>query len=339
MTCPCCQLHVHSSYSFKDGLSPVDDLVARAAELGQPGIALTDHGVLYGAPALFGACKKHGIKGVIGMEAYEAVPHEFDMERDGEIFKVKWADLEPGQFRYHHLTLWVMNEVGWRNLVALHNLSFSPEMLATQRGKPLIDRASLERHSEGLMVGLGCIASKTSAALANLGDEVAYQTAQWYAEVFEDRAYMEVMGNLPEQIALMRAQRKLAKRLGIPAVATNDVHYERQSDGVKNGPHHVLVQSRRFKKADTEESTDRADDGFGQWYGSDGFYLKDGDEMLATGFQRDEVERTVEILERVEFDFSQLPEPKPPRPLIPDDPAFEAWLSMRTEAELAEMTT
>lgn len=326
----CCQLHVHSTNSFKDGLTPVGELVARAAELEMPGMGLTDHGVLFGAPQLFAACAKQGIKGVIGMEAYEAVPHTFDMERDGEIFKVKWADLGERD-RYYHLTIWVLNLTGWVNLCALHSLSWSSAYNPTQRGKPLVDRASLEQHSEGLMIGLGCMASRTSQILSRSGEDEAYKHAKWYADTFPGRVVMEVMGNLPEQQAIMRSQRRIAQKLGVPVLATNDVHYKLQSEGVKDGPHHILVQARAFKKAETEQSADRSDDGFGQWYGSDGFYLKNGTEMLATGFLPTEVEQSIAILDQVDFEFDKLPKPDPPIAAVPepgDDPAFDAWAAL-----------
>lgn len=330
---PCAQLHVHSTKSFKDGLTPVSDLVEGAAARGMPGMGLTDHGVLFGAPDLFKACAKAGIKGVIGMEAYEAVPHQFDMERDGGVFKIKWADLN-GQDRYYHLTMWVLNEIGWRNLCAIHSKSWTRAYNPTVRGKPLVDRATLEEHSEGLMVGLGCMASRTSQSLIRGGEEQAYEAAKWYKDVFEDRLVMEIMGNLPEQQAMIRGQRRVATRLGAPVLAVNDVHYLDREDGVEDGPHHIVVQARAFKKADQEQSGDKSDDGFGQWYGSDGFWLKDGAAMMATGgFQVDEVVRSVEILDRVDFDFAALKKPDPPIAVVPapgEDPTFDAWLKTIT---------
>lgn len=326
----CCQLHLHSAHSFKDGLAPVADLVARAAELEQPGIGLTDHGVLFGAAQFFKACDKHAIQGVIGMEIYEAVPHTFDPDPKGPhmaVFKNKWQEGVP---RYFHLTLWAQNEVGWRNLCAIHTLSFTEAY--KPKNQPLVDRATLEAHSEGLIVGLGCMASRTNVALAQGGD--GYEEAKWYADVFGDRLYAEVMSNLPEQTELLRPQRKLAQRLGCPTLATNDVHYVAQADGVEGGPHHTLVQARRWKKKEgAEESGDRSDAGFGQWYGSDEFYLKSEAEMLATsGLLPDEVHRSIEVLDRVDFDFLELPKPAAPQAPVPaegEDPAFDSWLSVR----------
>lgn len=232
---------------------------------------------MFGAPALFSACKKHGIKGVIGMEIYEAEPHEFQMDRDGEVFKITWAELEAqGKNRYFHLTLWALNEIGWKNLCALHRISWSQDYCPVSRSgkadKPLVDRATLAKHSEGIAVGLGCIASKTNQALIkHQNDDVAYETAKWYVDTFPGRVVMEIMANVPDQQMLIRRQRKLAGRLGIPVMVSNDVHYCLQSDGIENGPHHALVKSRAFKKADDganeDKSSDKSDDTFGAWYG------------------------------------------------------------------------
>lgn len=322
-----CHCHTHSRYSFRDGLAHVEDLVAKAAWLGQPGIGLTDHGVLYGTPDLMKACGEFGIKALTGTEAYEAVPHAFDMERDGEVFKVKWSDLGD-RHRYFHVTLWVVSLAGWRNLVWLHTNSYTTAFHPSQRGKPLIDRASLEAHSEGLAMGLGCIASRSNQALMRGDEDAAYEAARWNAEVFEGRCWMELMGNTPEQVALQRGQRRLAARLGIPVVATNDVHYLDRKDGAEHGSHHTLVKSRRFKKADTEQSGDMSDDGFGSWYGSDGFFLKSAQEMLETGFTPADLEQSVALLDRVDFDFDALPKPSPPTPDVPEHgaaPEFDIW--------------
>lgn len=323
------QLHVHSRNSFRDGLAHVPDLVCKACLMGQPAMGLTDHGVLYGMPDLFKAAHDYGIRAVGGMEAYEAaVPWDFDMERDGGVFAVKWADLGDAH-RYHHITLWALDLTGWKNLVWLHTHSFSTAMHPSQRGKPLIDRRSLSEHSEGLMLGLGCIASKTNQALIRDGEDAAYEQASFYAELLGDRCVMELMANTADQIALLRGQRRVARRLGIECVAVNDVHYLDRRHGVENGPHHTLVKSRLHKKAGTEQSADKSDDGFGQWYGSDGFYLKSAAEMLQTGFEPRDLTNTVDlVVARAAFDFDALPAPSPPIPQVPllgDLPEFDRY--------------
>lgn len=340
----CVQLHSHSSYSFKDGLAPPGDLVKRAAELGQPGIGLTDHGVLFGAPALFKACNEHKIHGIIGMEIYEAIPHEIDEEleraaRSGQedvagVENSEWARFkskyDPAHPRYHHLTMWAMDQEGWENLCYLHTLSFTSSH--KPKNQPLIDRASLETHSEGLIVGLGCPASRTNWTLQNQGYEAAIEAAEWYFEVFGDRVYVEVMGNLPDQQAALRPQRKLAKHFGRPTVAVNDVHYVVRADGVENGPHHTLVQARKYKSTATadESSTDKSDDSYGAWYGSDEFFLKSRQEMVQTGLLVPEVDQTLEILDRTQFDFMQMIKPGKPHALVPEpgqDPGFDTYLA------------
>ncbi|HEY6892499.1 MAG TPA: PHP domain-containing protein [Solirubrobacter sp.] len=324
-----CHPHVHSRNSMRDGLAHIEDLIAKAALLGQPGMALTDHGVLFGMPDLFKAAKAWGIRAIGGMEAYEAaVPWDFDMERDGAVFNVKWADLGD-RHRYHHITLWALDLTGWKNLVWLHTNSYRTENHPTQRGKPLVSRKDLAEHSEGLMIGLGCIASKTNQALIRDGEDAAYEQARFYVDAVGDRCVMELMANTADQVALLRGQRRVARRLGIECIGSNDVHYLDRKHGVENGAHHTLVKSRRFKKADTEESGDKSDDGFGSWYGSDGFYLKSAAQMMATGFEARDLTNTVDLLlSRVSFDFDALPAPSPPTPQVPllgDLPEFDAY--------------
>lgn len=263
------------------------------------------------------------------MEAYEAVPHEWDAERDKAILTRQW---DGGQSRYFHLTIWVADLTGWRNLCQLHSQSFTKNF--RPKNQPLLDRASLERHSDGLMIGLGCMASRVNRALATDGLDDAYKAAKWYTEVFEDRVYCEVMANLPEQQALLRDQRKLAKKLGRPTVATNDVHYLERSDGAEGGTHHILVQARAHRKKDVEKTDDKSEAGYGKWYGTDEFYLKSAQQMKETsGLQEDEVERTGEVMARCEFDFSGLTHPAPPVAPVPEpgeDKAFDKWLKMAT---------
>lgn len=325
-----CHCHCHSSRSFFDGLTPIEDLVARAAALGQPGIALTDHGNVFNAVQFFTACEKHGIKGIIGMEAYEAVPHQWDRERDKAILARKF-DEDP---RYHHLTLWVRDLQGWENLCALHTNSYTWNF--KPKNQPLIDRAQLEAHHEGLMVGLGCLASKTNMALTR--GEDAYEAAKFYVETFgADNVYCEVMGNLGDQQRLIRPQRALAQRLGVKVVGTNDVHYERQEQGRENGPHHILVQARahRSKKAEDEDkSSDKSDATYGQWYGTDEFFLKSTDQMLGTGgIEAADLATSIEILDRVEFDFEATKHPQPPTAPVPafgEDMEFDLFIAANT---------
>lgn len=325
----CCQLHVHDSRSFMDGLNSTESLVARAAELGQPGIGLANHGHLYSAPAFFLACQKEGIKGIIGMEAYETLPHTWDPDPMGPhhaLFKGKW---ESGKHRYFHITLWCINATGWRNLCAIHTQSFTQGF--KPKNQPLVDRATLERHNEGIIVGLGCPQSRTNRALERGFDE-AVEAAKWYFEVFEDRAVVEVMSALPEQVRMLSDQRKLAKHFGSKVVGTNDVHYVWQEDGKLKAAHHMLVMARKFKSTETAaaDTNDQSEESFGSWYGSDQFYMKTRDEMIQAGIFASEVDTSVEILNRADFDFLGQIAPKPPTAHVPApgiDPEFDLYVA------------
>ncbi len=136
----CAHLHVHSEYSLLDGACKIDKLAARAADFGQPALGLTDHGVMNGAVELQKACKKHGIKPIVGLEAYFVDDRKF---RDGKVER-------------NHLTLLAQNAEGYRNLVKLSSAGF---LEGLNRGKPTVDLGQLKQYSEGIIALTGCLAS------------------------------------------------------------------------------------------------------------------------------------------------------------------------------------
>ena len=136
-------LHVHSEYSLLDGACKVDALAARAAEYGQPALGLTDHGVMNGAVELFKACRKQGIKPLLGLEAYFVDDRRF----------------RKGRIERNHLTLIAETGEGFRNLVKLSSSGF---LEGLHRGKPGVDLECLERHAEGVIAFSGCLASRAS---------------------------------------------------------------------------------------------------------------------------------------------------------------------------------
>src|SRR3954463_1376257 len=140
-TSPAVHLHVHSEYSLLDGACGIDALAARAAELGQPALGLTDHGVMNGALEFYKACKKHGIKPILGFEAYLV-----DDVKD-----------ETPKVERNHLTLLAQNDEGFRNLVKLSSAGF---LQGLKRGKPNVDPGLLSQHSEGVIALSGCLASR-----------------------------------------------------------------------------------------------------------------------------------------------------------------------------------
>src|SRR5205823_8750046 len=152
----CAHLHVHSEYSLLDGACKIDELAAQAAAFGQPALALTDHGVMNGAVDLYKACRRHGIKPIIGSEIYFVDDHAAAgaARRDGGAALPKRAG---GRGERNHLTLLAADDAGYRNLVKLSSAGFLDGL---QRGKPTVDLAQLERYSQGVIALTGCLASR-----------------------------------------------------------------------------------------------------------------------------------------------------------------------------------
>src|ERR1700761_9146181 len=142
MTPACAHLHVHSEYSLLDGACKIDALAARAAEFGQPALGLTDHGVMNGSVELYTACRKHGVKPIIGCEAYIVDDHSVRA---------------PGRLERFHLTLLAATPTGYRNLVKLSSAGF---LEGLQRGKPSVDLELISAHAEGVIALTGCLQSR-----------------------------------------------------------------------------------------------------------------------------------------------------------------------------------
>src|SRR5690242_2490073 len=209
MSSACAHLHVHSEYSLLDGACKIDQLAERAAAFGQPALALTDHGVMNGAVELYTACRKHGIKPIIGCEVYLVGDHS----RRG-----------PGRLEQFHLTLLAANPVGYRNLVKLSSAGF---LEGFQRGKPTVDMEQLAAHSEGVIGLSGCLQSRLCQHLlaGRLPDARAH--AQQLLETLgPDDVYFEVQHNgLAAQDRVNEGVVRIAGELGRPLVGTGDVHY------------------------------------------------------------------------------------------------------------------
>lgn len=208
-------LHNHSEYSLLDGYGHVTDMVQRAAELGQPAMALTDHGNLYAAIDFHKAAEDRGIKPIIGMEGYIAFGSRFDRSpQEGAR-----GGSQP------HLTMLSETNDGYRNLMELSTRAF----IEGYYYRPRIDRELLAAHSDGIIILSGCLSGELARAIQrNEGDlATAKQTASWYKEVFGDRYYLELMHHehVPGQETVNRAVLELSEQLDIPTVVTNDCHY------------------------------------------------------------------------------------------------------------------
>lgn len=269
-------LHVHSEYSMLDGASRLTDLVAAAASDGQPAVAITDHGVLYGIVDFWRLAEEAGIKPIIGMEAYVADGSRFEKERGEE-----WN-------RYSHLTLLVRNEVGYKNLVALSSRAF----LEGYWYKPRIDDELLAEHSEGLVALSGCLSGRIPRLLMQGRDEEAQEYAANLADMLgRGNFYIELMDHgLRDQKKVNKELVGLARRLGLPLVATNDSHYTHKQDSVL---HDVLLCIQTGSSLEDE----------GRYkFDSDQFYFKSAAEMRSLFSELPEAcDATLEIAESVEF--------------------------------------
>ena len=211
-------LHNHSDYSLLDGASQLPLMVERAQELGMPAIALTDHGVMYGAIELLKLCKGTDLKPIIGNEMYVI---------NGSI-----DDPQQKKEKRYHLVVLAKNATGYRNLVKLTSISH----LRGMRGRGIFSRACIDKqllkeHSEGLIISTACLGGEIAQAILRGRPEVARDVARWYQEVFGDDYYLEIQdhGSPEDRIVNVEIVR-IARELGIQLVATNDAHYLSKQD-------------------------------------------------------------------------------------------------------------
>ena len=269
-------LHVHSEYSLLDGENRIKDLPVRAKELGMKAIALTDHGVMFGAVNFFKECKKNDIKPIIGCEVYVAPRSRFSKESN--------LDSE-----YSHLILLVKNKTGYQNLIKLVSLSFTEGFYY----KPRIDLEILEKYSEGLICLSACLAGSINQAILRDDIEKAKEIALWHKRVFKDDYYLEVQNNgLRKQVLVNQKLVELSKELDIPLVATNDAHYLKKEDSYN---HEVLLCIQTGKKMNDEDR---------MRFETEEFYIKSPEEM-ANYFSNipEAIENTVKIAEKCNFEF------------------------------------
>ncbi len=210
-------LHVHTEFSMLDGLGKISPLVAKAKELNQKSLAITDHGGMYGVVHFYNQCLANNIKPLIGVEAYLAKNSRFD----------KQVKMGSDQF---HLTLLAENFTGYQNLMRL----VSAANLEGFSYKPRIDFELLKEHSQGIIVLSGCMSSIFNQYLLQGEIAAAEKEVNKYLEVFGDRFYIELQAHpkIKDQKKLTKLQVELARKFNIELVATNDVHYIEQDEAV-----------------------------------------------------------------------------------------------------------
>jgi DNA polymerase-3 subunit alpha len=280
-TLPFAHLHCHSHYSLLDGAGTIPGLLQRAKELGMSHLALTDHGNLHGAVSFYKTAGEVGVRPILGLEAYIAPGNRFQKEAAGGVKEASY-----------HLTLLAQNRTGFQNLLKLSSAAF----LEGFYFRPRIDKELLAAHHEGLLCLSGCMSSELSRLLflgTEAGRQKARETAAWFHQLFGDRYFIEIQANgLEPQRVVLEAAVDLARQMGLPLVATSDVHYVLREDAEAQDIL-LCVNTGKFR---TDTKRMRMD--------SSEFYLRSPQEMYAAfPGQEEAVRRSQEIAEGVEIEL------------------------------------
>lgn len=272
-------LHVHSHYSLLDGLPKIPELIDRAVELKMPAIALTDHGVMYGAVELYQTAKEKGIKPIIGVEAYVARHRHTD--------KRPKVDERP-----HHLTLLAATTEGYRNLVRLTTIAH----LHGYYYKPRIDEDLLRQYHAGVIALSGCLNGKIASLIRAHELDQARETIKEYHHIFgEGNFYLELQHHpsIPDQAMVNTQLIELSKELGVPLVATNDSHYARPEDAEAQDLL-LCIQTKRLQ-ADTNRMS----------YMGEDYSIRTTEEMeQAFADVPEAISNTVKIAEKCTFEMT-----------------------------------
>jgi DNA polymerase III subunit alpha len=276
-------LHNHSHYSLLDAACTIDDLVEAAAEAQMPAVALTDHGVMFGAVEFYKKAKSRGIKPIIGNEMYVVTR--------GSRFDKAVSDTHPDGKRhgYNHLVLLAKNEIGYHNLIKLTTLGHTEGFYY----KPRIDFDLLRAHHEGIIALTACAGGVVAAYLANGDYQTAKKVASELKDIFADDVYLEIQDHGLDREAVVReGMALLSRELGIKRICTNDCHYIDRRHAVA---HNVFLHI-----ADVRE----AEDVFRLRYGTDQVYFKSEREMLNLFRDApDAIECTMEVMEKCNLDL------------------------------------
>ncbi|CAN2238454.1 DnaE DNA polymerase III, alpha subunit [actinobacterium SCGC AAA044-D11] len=312
-------LHVHTEYSMLDGAARVDELVTEVANQGMPAIAITDHGNVFGAYEFNKKALKAGVKPIIGIEAYVAPESRFEKKR------VKWADGGEddvsGGGAYTHMTLLAENNDGLSNLFKLSSLA----SLEGYYYKPRMDRELLSKYAKGIIATTGCPGGEVQTRLRMGAYKEAKQAASELRDIFgPENFYLEIMDHgIDIENRVKTELLKLGKELGLPLLATNDLHYTRHEDAasheallcVQSGA--TLADPKRFKFENSE------------------FYLKSAKEMRALFSEIPEsCDNTLLIAERCNITMREN-ENLLPRYSVPKGETEDTWLRKESNIGLA----
>ena len=306
---PFVHLHSHTEYSLFDGISRIGELVSHVKEMGQTALAITDHGVMYGAVYLYKECIKQGIKPIIGCEIYVTRGSRFDKSGNG---KEKLA----------HLILLAENNEGYQNLIKICSKAWTEGYYH----RPRADHELLEKYHEGLIVTSACVGGEVPQAILNGDMDEARKVIEFYINTFgKDNYFLEIQNHgLPEEAAVRPVLASLAKEYGLGLVATNDFHYTKKED----------ARSQEIKLCISTGKT--LDDPYHFHFANDEFYCKSGDEMRTIlGNFPGAIENTRVIADRcnVELTFG---EHKLPSFDVPEGETAASYLRKLCEKALPE---
>lgn len=274
-------LHVHTEYSLLDGACRISELVSAVKNAGQKAVAITDHGVMYGAVDFWRECKKQGVKPIIGCEVYVAPRSRFD----------KTPELDRD---YYHLVLLCKNQVGYNNLIKLVSLGFTDGFYV----KPRIDREILEKYHEGLICLSACLAGEIPRKLSSSDYSGALSTALYYKKLFgEGNFYIELQNHgIKEQQKLLPQLIKIGKDAQVPLIFTNDCHYIKKDDAKTHGILLCIQTNHTVNDQDKME------------FETTEFYLKSEEEMRKLLPEHPEAFDNTEIIAEkcnLEFEFGK----------------------------------
>lgn len=290
-------LHVHTEYSLLDGSNKIKEYVKRVKELGMDSAAITDHGVMYGVIDFYRACKEEGIKPILGCEVYVAPNSRFDREVTG------------GDDRYYHLVLLAENDKGYENLMKIVSRGHTEGYYY----RPRVDMEVLREFHEGIIALSACLAGEVSRNIVKGLIEEAEKAALKYEECFgKGNYFLELQDHgIPAQSTVNAALINMSKKLDIPLVCTNDVHYT-YADDVE--PHDILLCIQTGKKLSDENR---------MRYEGGQYYVKSEEEMKGLfPYAWEAVENTQRIADRcqveIEFGVTKLPKYEVPE-------GFDSW--------------
>ncbi len=308
-------LHNHTHYSLLDAIATVDGLVAAAVADKMPALALTDHGVMYGAMEFYKKAKAAGIKPIIGFEAYVAQStSRFDKSKvsvqdDYDSVSTDNTDgLSVSNINYAHLILLAKNETGYKNLIKLNSIGHTEGFYY----KPRIDLEVLNKYHEGIVATSACAGGVISAYIVRNNLQKANEIAGVYKDIFGEDFYCEIQNHgLESEMAVLREMPKIAKNHGIKLIATNDVHYIKQEHAIA---HNIYLHI----SAKENKNIDFANIKTNLRYGTNQIYFRTQDEMCRLFRDYPEsLASTIEVAEKCnlnldsrEYHMPEFPVPK-----------------------------